>query len=73
MPSSVVPDSGKEWGRATHLHSPASPPFLCGVEVRRKGHVEPFLISTRLCRVLQYGGPAYLLRLLDPSVRDTAT
>jgi hypothetical protein len=43
MPSSVVPDSSKEWGQATHPHAPAGPPFLCGVEVRRKGHVEPFL------------------------------
>ena len=43
MPSSAVPDTSKQWGQATHLHATAGPPFLCGVEVMRKGRVEPFL------------------------------
>jgi AraC family transcriptional regulator len=43
MPSSLVPDTGKLSEHATHLRATARGPLLCGVEVMRKGRIEPFL------------------------------
>jgi len=59
MPSSVVPDPSK--GQPTHQHATAGPPFLCGVEVMREGHVEPFLHfhPARSSSSVQWAGIAF--------------
>jgi AraC family transcriptional regulator len=43
MSSSLVPDARKLSCDAARMRATAGPPFLCGVEVMRKGRVEPFL------------------------------
>jgi AraC family transcriptional regulator len=43
MPSAFLPDTDKPSERAIPLRAAAGSPLLCGVEVMRKGRVEPFL------------------------------